>query len=44
MFLVSYCTGDMWSPQLDMTEALKTQAIHFVRCIEDRVLVITMRG
>jgi predicted dehydrogenase len=39
--LVAYRTGDMWAPQLDMTEALKTQALHFVRCIEDRVPVIT---
>jgi predicted dehydrogenase len=39
--LVGYRTGDMWAPQLDMTEALKIQATHFVRCIEDRVPVIT---
>jgi predicted dehydrogenase len=39
--LVSYRTGDMWAPQLDMTEALKTEAQHFIRCIEDRVPVIT---
>ena len=39
--LISYRTGDMWAPQLDMTEALKTEAQHFIRCIEDRVPVIT---
>jgi predicted dehydrogenase len=39
--LISYRAGDMWAPQLDMTEALKTEAMHFVRCIEDRVPVIT---
>ena len=38
---VGYRTGDMWAPQLDLTEALKTEALHFVRCIEDRVPVIT---
>jgi len=38
---VGYRTGDMWAPQLEMTEALKTEALHFVRCIEDRVPVTT---
>ncbi len=27
-------TGDIWMPQFDMTEALKAEAAHFVRCIE----------
>jgi predicted dehydrogenase len=31
----------MWAPQLDMTEALRIQAQHFVRCIEDKVPPIT---
>jgi predicted dehydrogenase len=39
--LISYRAGDMWAPQLDMTEALKTEALHFVRCIDDRAPVIT---
>jgi predicted dehydrogenase len=39
--LISYRAGDMWAPQLDMTEALKVEAQHFIRCIEDRVPVIT---
>ena len=31
--LVSYRKGDMWAPQLDSTEALRTEALHFVDCI-----------
>jgi predicted dehydrogenase len=32
--LVSYRLGDMWAPQLDNTEALQTEAAHFIDCIE----------
>jgi predicted dehydrogenase len=32
--LISYRTGDMWSPKLDETEALTIEARHFVECIE----------
>ena len=32
--LVGYRSGDMHAPQLDSTEALRTEAIHFVECIE----------
>jgi predicted dehydrogenase len=32
--LVSYRLGDMWAPQLDNTEALQTEASHFIECIE----------
>ena len=32
--LISYRTGDMWAPQLDITEALQVEALHFLRCIE----------
>ena len=32
--LISYRMGDMWAPQVDMTEALRTEAQHFIRCIE----------
>jgi predicted dehydrogenase len=39
--LVGYRMGDMWAPQLDMTEALRTQALHFVRCIEHGEPAIT---
>jgi predicted dehydrogenase len=31
--LVSYRSGDMWAPRLDNTEALQTEAIHFVDCV-----------
>jgi predicted dehydrogenase len=31
--LVSYRSGDMWAPRLDTTEALRTEASHFVDCI-----------
>jgi predicted dehydrogenase len=31
--LVGYRTGDMWAPQLDVTEALRTEAQHFAECI-----------
>jgi len=39
--LINYRSGDMWAPHLEVTEALRTEAIHFVRCIEDRAPVIT---
>ena len=32
--LISYRTGDIWAPLLDMTEALLTEVLHFIRCIE----------
>ena len=32
--LVSYRAGDMWAPQLDTTEALRMEAVHFVQCLE----------
>jgi predicted dehydrogenase len=32
--LVGYRAGDMWAPQLDRTEALRLEALHFVECIE----------
>jgi predicted dehydrogenase len=32
--LVSYRSGDMWSPKLEQTEALNTEAKYFIRCIE----------
>ena len=31
--LVSYRSGDMWAPRLDATEALHTEALHFLNCI-----------
>lgn len=32
--MISYRTGDVWVPQLDITEALKIEAQHFADCIE----------
>jgi len=31
--LVSYRTGDMWSPKVEQTEALKVELAHFRDCI-----------
>ena len=39
--LIGYRSGDMWAPHLDMTEALRTEAVQFVRCIDDRAPVVT---
>jgi predicted dehydrogenase len=33
---VGYRTGDMWSPKLSMTEALRAEGDHFIDCIEHR--------
>jgi predicted dehydrogenase len=33
--LVSYRSGDMWAPRLEPTEALQTEALHFIDCIEN---------
>jgi predicted dehydrogenase len=32
--LVSYRLGDMYAPRLDNTEALQTEALHFIDCVE----------
>ncbi|MEP6718194.1 MAG: Gfo/Idh/MocA family oxidoreductase [bacterium] len=34
--LVSYRSGDMWAPRLDVTEALQTEALHFIDCIQNK--------
>lgn len=39
--LVSYRLGDMWAPQLDSTEALQTEAVHFIDCIEHKAQPVT---
>lgn len=39
--LVGYRTGDMWAPKLDMAEALQTEALHFIRCIQQGERPIT---
>lgn len=33
--LVGYRTGDMWAPNVDVTEALKTEMKHFLECITE---------
>jgi len=33
--LVGYRTGDMWAPNVDVTEALKTEMKHFLECINE---------
>ncbi len=38
---VGYRSGDMRAPQLDMTEALRVEGEHFVKCIEDSETAIT---
>lgn len=32
--LIGYRQGDMWAPQLEVTEALWSEALHFIQCIE----------
>jgi predicted dehydrogenase len=39
--LVSYRSGDMWAPQLDTTEALRLEALHFVECLEQGKMPLT---
>ena len=39
--MVGYRTGDMWAPQLDTTEALQAEAIHFLECIESARVPVT---
>lgn len=39
--LIGYRSGDLWAPHLEVTEALKTQVLHFLSCIEDRARPIT---
>ena len=34
--LIGYRAGDMWAPQLDITEALSIEAKHFIACVERR--------
>jgi predicted dehydrogenase len=31
---ISYRMGDMWSPRLDASEPLRTEVLHFIRCVE----------
>jgi predicted dehydrogenase len=39
--LVSYRSGDMYAPQIDVTEALRIEAQHFADCIEKGTKPIT---
>jgi predicted dehydrogenase len=39
--MIGYRQGDMWAPHLDMKEALWSEALHFVCCIEKGQLPIT---
>jgi predicted dehydrogenase len=41
--LVGYRTGDVWAPQLDITEALSIEARHFVESIK-REQPVTVDG
>jgi predicted dehydrogenase len=34
--LVGYRAGDMWAPQIEITEALQTEATHFLDCITNQ--------
>ncbi|BAP55040.1 oxidoreductase domain protein [Thioploca ingrica] len=38
---IDYRAGDMWSPQVDRTEALQTEALHFIYCIQNNESPIT---
>jgi predicted dehydrogenase len=38
---VGYRSGDMWAPQLDITEALRVEGEHFLKCIEGSETAIT---
>jgi predicted dehydrogenase len=38
---IGYRTGDLWAPQLDMTEALRVEMLHFSNCIEKGEKAIT---
>jgi len=39
--LVGYRTGDMLAPNLDTAEALRVEAAHFVRCLEENKQPLT---
>ena len=39
--LVGYRAGDMWAPNLDNSEALRTEARHFLDCVIRREAPIT---
>ena len=39
--LIGYRAGDMWAPQIAVSEALTVEAAHFVACIRDGAQPIT---
>jgi predicted dehydrogenase len=39
--LIGYRAGDMWAPHLDVTEALRTEGLHFLNCIDKGTRPIT---
>jgi predicted dehydrogenase len=39
--LIGYRAGDMWAPRLEITEALHTEALHFIQCIRQGERPIT---
>jgi predicted dehydrogenase len=39
--LIGYRAGDMWAPQLAVSEALSVEASHFVECIRDGAVPMT---
>lgn len=39
--LIGYRTGDMWAPHLDITEALRTEVLHFTDCLDNGKSPIT---
>ena len=39
--LIGYRTGDMWAPQLAVTEALSVEAAHFVDCVVNSRVPLT---
>ena len=38
---IDYRSGDMWAPQVDITEALAHEARHFIQCVEENRRTIT---
>jgi predicted dehydrogenase len=38
---INYRAGDMWAPQLDNTEALRVEALEFIRCVESGTRPLT---
>jgi predicted dehydrogenase len=39
--MIGYRAGDMWSPQIDLTEALQKESAHFIDCVQNSKRPIT---